>query len=1557
MKMEYIEVIVSDATKASNDPRTAKATSLLSQKKSPVRNRKRKASFDLFELWSNLFKRSALKMLVLYLLGFSIEVAHAETFTSFGSASNTINSSLVIPGTNLTGTTSVKFGATPARFTVNSNTQITATVPRVANSSLFITTWRTTGTNESITFPIGAQSGTDMSIDWGDGTVETGLGNNPSHNYTTAGVYTVSVSGVYDAVNFNYFNWGDDGPKKIISIEQWGTKQWRTMEFAFARCIKLQGNAADVPDLSLVSTMSGMFSSAELFNQDISNWDVSNVTNMSYMFNVATSFNQNIGSWDVSNVNNMSHMFAQAFLFNQNISSWDVSHVTNMNGMFFEVFDFNQNIGSWNVSNVTDMDNMFYRVTSLSITNYDELLMGWASQTLKPNVSFGGGFSRYCTGESARRSMIATYGWIIRDGGKNLANINLKGNGQNIVLGNSVALVVNGTDFQGVLMGTTKTLQYTIANNSATGYTLNAIGLAGSDASSFSISGINLTSPIVLAPNASVTFNVNFNPALLDEGGIKTAMVTLATTTSCLSQSFFSVKGTLLKCSAGTLTSPTPFATAGSGFTISLVNGDFNEDGFQDVAALNTDTGIAIRLGDGNGGFSGSLVIAVPGLDFSNLNFGSNVNTKFTIGVSDINGDGHLDLAVPTNNNNILLLYGDGLGAFTTTNIPLPATKESRSVIVTKLNADSIADFIVACNPYNLSGGNTSLLLLSNGLGSYTITDTGISAKNVIIEDFNKDGITDMVTVCFDYPSYFLKGNSDGTFQPKVAIANLVGFDIVAGDFDKDGNLDVAVANPAQVIDLFKGNGQGNFVFDATIYSDYNANAVKTGDINGDGNLDLISADGPNISVFEGDGVGGFPMEPVLYFVGGSPLTDVIVYDFNNDGVQDAIGSNLEFNVLLGNAGNEINLKGNGTTIVSGDTTPATADGTDFGTVIPNTPVVKTYTIQNSGTSNLSVASIALSGANVALFAVGGIALPAIIAAGGTATFTLTLNAATIGTKTASVTINNDDCNEIAYTFAVQGSASCLSPTWTGAMSTAWNTPGNWSCGVVPTLISDVTIAVATNQPALSTNVSIHTLTLEAGTTMTVPTGLNLAVTNYIHNSGTMTVANNANLIQVDDVVNTGDVIVKRNSSALKRLDYTLWSSPVASQNLLAFSPATVANRFYTYNTDTNLYNIVPSPATTNIAVGSGYLIRVPNTASDGVATAYPGEFTGVLNNGSIPVTLANNGVGMRYNAVGNPYPSPISITQFVIDNRDNITSSLYFWRKTNAAGRSAYCTLNNGTFTTNNQAQVFDPNGIIQTGQGFFVEAKDSATSLTFNNGQRVSNTAGQFFKTKQVVDNNRIWLNATNNQGEFAQMAINYTAGATNDVDEFDAKYFNDGKTALNSVLNNTDYVIQGRALPFDATDGVPLSFKATTDGTYSIAIDRVDGLFITSQEIILKDTSTGAETNLKAGPYSFAAEAGAFNSRFVLKYQKTLKVGALVFNENTVMVFKNNGVIYVNSSTIAIKKILVYDVQGRLIAQQKNVNAASGSINNLKDVRQVLIIKVVGEDNTVVSKKVIN
>jgi len=153
----------------------------------------------------------------------------------------------------------------------------------------------------------------------------------------------------------------------------------------------------------------------------INNWDVSTVFDMSNMFNNCIHFNQPIGSWVTSSVTDMTNLFNGASVFNQNITTWNTSLVTSMNSMFANAIAFDQNLSSWNISNVTSMNSMFANVT-LSTPNYNALLIGWAAQTVQPNVTFDGGTSFYSALPSAAAVARNTLtsgpnNWIITDAG------------------------------------------------------------------------------------------------------------------------------------------------------------------------------------------------------------------------------------------------------------------------------------------------------------------------------------------------------------------------------------------------------------------------------------------------------------------------------------------------------------------------------------------------------------------------------------------------------------------------------------------------------------------------------------------------------------------------------------------------------------------------------------------------------------------------------------------------------------------------------------------------------------------------------------------------------------------------------------------------------------------------------------------------------------------------------------------------------------------------------------------------------------------------------------
>ena len=122
--------------------------------------------------------------------------------------------------------------------------------------------------------------------------------------------------------------------------------------------------ATDFYTDNLVDT-STMFQGCDLFEGDISNWNVSNITNMAKMFYDSRT-NPDISGWDVANVTNMAKMFSRAVKFNQPIENWDVSGVRSMNGMFESAAGFNRPIGVWDVNNVSDMDFMFTSATKFA---------------------------------------------------------------------------------------------------------------------------------------------------------------------------------------------------------------------------------------------------------------------------------------------------------------------------------------------------------------------------------------------------------------------------------------------------------------------------------------------------------------------------------------------------------------------------------------------------------------------------------------------------------------------------------------------------------------------------------------------------------------------------------------------------------------------------------------------------------------------------------------------------------------------------------------------------------------------------------------------------------------------------------------------------------------------------------------------------------------------------------------------------------------------------------------------------------------------------------------
>ena len=123
----------------------------------------------------------------------------------------------------------------------------------------------------------------------------------------------------------------------------------------------------------------------------------------------------------------------------------------------------------------------------------------------------------------------------------------------------------------------------------------------------------------------------------------------------------------------------------------------------------------------------------------------------------------------------------------------------------------------------------------------------------------------------------------------------------------------------------------------------------------------------------------------------------------------------------------EIDVRGNGTSIADGDTTPSTSDHTDFGSVDTSSgTVTRTFTIANTGTASLSLTGsplVQVSGSHAADFTVT-VQPSSSVAANGTTTFQVRFDPSSSGLRTATITIWNNDSNESPYDFTIQGTGT-----------------------------------------------------------------------------------------------------------------------------------------------------------------------------------------------------------------------------------------------------------------------------------------------------------------------------------------------------------------------------------------------------------------------------------------------------------------------------------------------------------------------------------------------------
>lgn len=450
-----------------------------------------------------------------------------------------------------------------------------------------------------------------------------------------------------------------------------------------------------------------------------------------------------------------------------------------------------------------------------------------------------------------------------------------------------------------------------------------------------------------------------------------------------------------------------------------------------------------------------------------------------------------------------------------------------------------------------------------------------------------------------------------------------------------------------------------------------------------------------------------------------------------------------------------------------------------------------------------------------------------------------------------------------------------------------------------------------------------------------------------VDSNGKIEIESDGNFVQdEDDAVNSGDGIsnfsVKR-ISAMKRLDYTYWSSPVKDQQLKAFSPNTVSNRFYEYHENDDLFYSVNW--LTNFSAAKGYAVRAPNNFTT-ENQDFTGIFKGVPHNGKITFPVSYTPVNSSspsthavagYNLIGNPYPSNMNFEEFYKNNSEVINEVAYFWTNINDyVGQQGsnyngnnYAILNGtgGIPATNlksapNQVLVKIPTPIIKTGQAFVVKVKpgNNGKELVYNNSIRTNSTSGSFFG-KMAQNKDRYWVELLTPDNIRNTILIGYLQEATNEFDvDYDAPLYVKASDAFYSIVDDNLLGIQGRAYPFDVEDKIKLGAQFYKPGNYTIQLGDREGIFMEGRSIYLKDKNLGTIVDLSTSPYTFYSEAGDFMERFEISYVSGATLGVIDNKKDDIVVYRSGEEFIVKSYERNIKQIQVIEMSGRVLTDIK-------------------------------------
>ena len=708
---------------------------------------------------------------------------------------------------------------------------------------------------------------------------------------------------------------------------------------------------------SSATTLQGMFNGATIFNNGLSaglssmimNWSTSSVTTIESTFASAPAFNGNISGWDVSNVTAANNLFNAASNFNHPLGGWDVTSINNMNNMFAAASSFDQDLNCWCVVHNPSRD---FFSNSSPINSKPLFLPRWA-EPCDPSISFstsvisqddspisptiissGGTFTASIKGGIVHR---------VNQWGSDRADfLDINATTGEINPTTSLSGVYDITYSTGACKSFTTSITIRSVNNplnqlsytsssvcKSTGGTLTPTIIPTNSHATVPRIYIDPGNPISYpnlgnAPNGETIVNLTTNSGfthwedgvVADVSGNHPNYMIISDNNGVVHKPGYSWellpgatennfitdqggdKGYFPRESSSISMWVKESSWSSTTFLFDYTNGG-DTDGKMWLSTINPSGELRWHIKTG----------ARKKITSTATDIATSAALAYGVFAADMDGDGDMDILSASNADNTIAWYennGDANPTWTANDIATDAAG-ANSVFAADMDGDGDMDIVSSS-----ANDNTIAWYENDGNANPTwaaadIATSANSARSVFVADMDGDGDMDIVSASYNDNTiawYENNGNANPTWTATDIATSAAGaLSVYAADMDGDGDMDIVSASMLDnTIAWYENNGDANPTWAAAdIATDAaGASGVYAADMDGDGDMDIVSADFSDntIAWYENNGDANPTWTAADISTSAAGARDVHLADMDGDGDMDIVSADFGDNTI-----------------------------------------------------------------------------------------------------------------------------------------------------------------------------------------------------------------------------------------------------------------------------------------------------------------------------------------------------------------------------------------------------------------------------------------------------------------------------------------------------------------------------------------------------------------------------------------------------------------------------------------------------------------------------------